>query len=163
MRTVAQTWADLIYGSRGKVSMEKSCWGLVWRIWKDGKARVATTNNITAEVKLTHGKEQNTVVLHRIEPTDAIRQLGVKNDMIGGHNVNFSNRYKSNIRMARRIKKNIISLKNAWRIYQSIWLPTVQYPLACTTWSWKECEKLMSPFLNAILPKIGLNKHFPRA
>eukprot|EP00957_Ditylum_brightwellii_P040141 3037688-Ditylum_brightwellii.AAC.1 len=76
MRTVAQTWADLIYGSGGKVLMEKSCRGLVWWISKDGKARIAITDNITAEVKLTHGKEQNVVVLQRIKPTDAIRQLG---------------------------------------------------------------------------------------
>eukprot|EP00957_Ditylum_brightwellii_P196136 14944257-Ditylum_brightwellii.AAC.1 len=85
MRTVAQTWADLIYGFGGKVLMEKSCWRLVWWIWKDGKARIATTDGITAEVKLTNGKEQNAVVLQRIKPTDAIRQLGVKNDMIGSH------------------------------------------------------------------------------
>eukprot|EP00957_Ditylum_brightwellii_P136729 10426576-Ditylum_brightwellii.AAC.1 len=83
MRIVAQTWADLIYRSGGKVLMEKSCWGLVWWLWKDGKARKATTRDITAEVKLTHGKEQDAVVLNCIEPTDAIRQLGLKNDMIG--------------------------------------------------------------------------------
>eukprot|EP00957_Ditylum_brightwellii_P048715 3696571-Ditylum_brightwellii.AAC.1 len=163
MRTVAQTWANLIYGSRGKVLMEKSCWGLVWWIWKDSKARIATTDNITAEVKLTHSKEQNAMVLQHIKPTDAIRQLGIKNNMIGGHKVDFSNRYKSSIRMARWIKKNFISPKNALRIYQNIWLPAVQYPLACTTWSQKEYKKLTSLFLNAILPKLGLNKHFPWA
>eukprot|EP00957_Ditylum_brightwellii_P090808 6914712-Ditylum_brightwellii.AAC.1 len=105
MRTVAQTWVDLIYGSGGKVLMEKFCWELVWWIWKDGKARIATTDNITAGVKITHSKEQSAVVLQHIKPTDAIRQLGIKNDMIGGHKVDFSNRYKSSIRMARQIKK----------------------------------------------------------
>eukprot|EP00957_Ditylum_brightwellii_P066837 5072150-Ditylum_brightwellii.AAC.1 len=64
--------------------------------------------------------------------------------------------------MAHRIKKNFISPKNAWHIYQNVWLPSGQYSLACTTWTKKECENLMSPFLNAILPKLGLNRHFPR-
>eukprot|EP00957_Ditylum_brightwellii_P055499 4205587-Ditylum_brightwellii.AAC.1 len=72
MRGVAQTWADLIYGSRGKVSMEKLCWGLVWWLWTGGKARLATAADIKAEVKLTHGKENKAVVLNWIKPTDAI-------------------------------------------------------------------------------------------
>eukprot|EP00957_Ditylum_brightwellii_P203971 15337007-Ditylum_brightwellii.AAC.1 len=33
--------------------------------------------------------------------------------------------------------------------------------LAVTTWILKQCERLMSPFLNAILPKWGLNCHTP--
>eukprot|EP00957_Ditylum_brightwellii_P080968 6158815-Ditylum_brightwellii.AAC.1 len=44
----------------------------------------------------------------------------------------------------------------------NVWLPAGQYPLACTTWTQKECERLMSPFINTILPKLGLNRHFPR-
>eukprot|EP00957_Ditylum_brightwellii_P131359 10018201-Ditylum_brightwellii.AAC.1 len=135
MRGVAQTWADLMYGSGGKVSMEKSCWGLVWWVWTGGKARLATAADIKAEVKLTHGKENKAVVLNWIKPTDAIRQLGQKNYMLGGHKVDFTKRYKLSIRMARRIKKNFISPKDAWRIYQNVWLPVAQYPLACTTWS----------------------------
>eukprot|EP00957_Ditylum_brightwellii_P142480 10855197-Ditylum_brightwellii.AAC.1 len=54
MWNAAQTWADLIYGSDGKVSMDKSCWGLVWWLWKDSKARIAHTDEVKAEVKLTH-------------------------------------------------------------------------------------------------------------
>eukprot|EP00957_Ditylum_brightwellii_P055111 4177307-Ditylum_brightwellii.AAC.1 len=42
MRTIAQTWAELIYGSGGEVSLPKSCWWLVWWSWKEGKARLAT-------------------------------------------------------------------------------------------------------------------------
>eukprot|EP00957_Ditylum_brightwellii_P168597 12832769-Ditylum_brightwellii.AAC.1 len=41
MRNIAQTWADLIYGSDGEVSLPKSCWWLVWWNWKDGKAKLA--------------------------------------------------------------------------------------------------------------------------
>eukprot|EP00957_Ditylum_brightwellii_P083770 6367362-Ditylum_brightwellii.AAC.1 len=73
MIDVAQTWADLIYGSEGKVSMEKSCWGLVWWLWTGGKARLATVAEIEAEVKLTHGKANKEAVLNQIKPTDAIR------------------------------------------------------------------------------------------
>eukprot|EP00957_Ditylum_brightwellii_P096627 7359223-Ditylum_brightwellii.AAC.1 len=95
MRDVAQTWADLIYGSRGS------------------KARLATLAEIKAEVKVTHSKANEAAVLNWIEPTDAIRQLGLKNGMLGGHKVDFTERYKSSIRMASQIKKIFISPKNA--------------------------------------------------
>eukprot|EP00957_Ditylum_brightwellii_P152455 11605550-Ditylum_brightwellii.AAC.1 len=71
--------------------------------------------------------------------------------------MDYLKRYFTSIEMAHRIRNNFISPKNAWRIYQNVWLPAGQYPLACTTCTKKESEKLMSPFLNAILPKLGLN------
>eukprot|EP00957_Ditylum_brightwellii_P057290 4342323-Ditylum_brightwellii.AAC.1 len=64
--------------------------------------------------------------------------------------------------MGKRIRKSFVSPKNAWRIYQNVLLPAGQYTLACTTWAKHECEHLMSPFLTAILPKLGLIRHFPR-
>eukprot|EP00957_Ditylum_brightwellii_P073668 5597538-Ditylum_brightwellii.AAC.1 len=42
MQNIAQTWADLIYGSGGEVSLPKLCWWLVWWNWTDGKTKLAT-------------------------------------------------------------------------------------------------------------------------
>eukprot|EP00957_Ditylum_brightwellii_P051960 3941376-Ditylum_brightwellii.AAC.1 len=42
MHVIAQTWADLIHGSGGKVLLPKSCWWLVQWNWKVGKACLAT-------------------------------------------------------------------------------------------------------------------------
>eukprot|EP00957_Ditylum_brightwellii_P065702 4983537-Ditylum_brightwellii.AAC.1 len=46
MTIIAQTWADLIHGSGGEISMEKPCWWLVWWNWKDNKANLATINEV---------------------------------------------------------------------------------------------------------------------
>eukprot|EP00957_Ditylum_brightwellii_P059919 4549127-Ditylum_brightwellii.AAC.1 len=59
--------------------------------------------------------------------------------------------------MGKSIRKSFVSSKNAWQIYQNVWLPAGKYPIACTTWTKQECEHPMSPFLTAILPKLGLN------
>eukprot|EP00957_Ditylum_brightwellii_P190371 14491746-Ditylum_brightwellii.AAC.1 len=74
--------------------MDKSCWGLVWWLWKDSKAWIAHTDEVQAEVKLRHGIKQDAAILKSINPTDAICQLGLKNVMIGGHKDNYSDRYK---------------------------------------------------------------------
>eukprot|EP00957_Ditylum_brightwellii_P027033 2044527-Ditylum_brightwellii.AAC.1 len=150
MRDIAQTWADLIYGSGGE-----------WN-WKEGKASLALVTEVDAQIQLINRQTGVTATLKRREPSDAIWQLGLENDLLGGQKSDYSRRYSTIVKMSYRIKKNFISPKNAWQIYQNVWLPAGQYPLACTTWSKKECEKLMSPFLNAILPKLGLNHHFPQ-
>eukprot|EP00957_Ditylum_brightwellii_P078824 5994115-Ditylum_brightwellii.AAC.1 len=61
MCCVAQTWADLIHGSGSEVSMEMSCWGLVWWMWNKGKARLATVAEVDAAIKLTNGNSTEMV------------------------------------------------------------------------------------------------------
>eukprot|EP00957_Ditylum_brightwellii_P109562 8356060-Ditylum_brightwellii.AAC.1 len=60
MRVIAQTWTDLNHGSGGKVSLPKSCWWLVWWNWHAGKARLATVDEVAAQIKLTNGASQET-------------------------------------------------------------------------------------------------------
>eukprot|EP00957_Ditylum_brightwellii_P172091 13101322-Ditylum_brightwellii.AAC.1 len=58
--------------------MEKSCWGLVWWMWNKGKAQLATVAEVDAVIELTNDNSTEMLVLKCIEPTDNIRQLGVK-------------------------------------------------------------------------------------
>eukprot|EP00957_Ditylum_brightwellii_P120635 9202577-Ditylum_brightwellii.AAC.1 len=129
MRVIAKTWADLIHGSGGEVSLSKSCWWLVWWNWKKGKASLASVEEVEAQIQLTNRQTSNRVTLKRRETLDAIRQLGLENDLLGGQKTDY--------------KKRPIST-GVYNMFK------------------KECETLMSPFLNTILPKLGLNHHFLR-
>eukprot|EP00957_Ditylum_brightwellii_P201198 15324539-Ditylum_brightwellii.AAC.2 len=46
--------------------------GLVWWPWKDGKARLATAEEVGATTKLTNGGSTERSVLKQAEPLDAI-------------------------------------------------------------------------------------------
>eukprot|EP00957_Ditylum_brightwellii_P064129 4865232-Ditylum_brightwellii.AAC.2 len=113
--------------------MEKLCWWLVWWNWKYRKATLAKIEEVDAQITLTNGQSPERYILKRKDPSKAIHQLCIKNDLLGKQSVEYKGQYS-----------------------------TRQYPLACTSWSKKADEKSMSPFLNAILPKLGLNRHFPR-
>eukprot|EP00957_Ditylum_brightwellii_P155210 11815863-Ditylum_brightwellii.AAC.1 len=118
---------------------------------------MATVAEVDAQVKLRSSMNPELHILNRKEPMDAIRQLGLLNNPTGVLTEDYNKRYSTYKRMTYRIYKHFITPKNAWRIYQNIWLPAGQYPLAVTNWSLKECERLISLFLNTILPKLGLN------
>eukprot|EP00957_Ditylum_brightwellii_P035052 2657244-Ditylum_brightwellii.AAC.1 len=83
MCVIAQTWADLIHGSGGKVSLPKSCWLLVWLNWNAGKASLDTIDEVAAQIKLTNGKTQEAKALQRKNPSESVRQLGLLNDLEG--------------------------------------------------------------------------------
>ena len=52
--------------------------------------------------------------------------------------------------------------KDAELIYRERWLASVGYCLPITQFTCKECNAIQSPLFNAILPKLGFNRHFPR-
>jgi len=53
-------------------------------------------------------------------------------------------------------------VKVAIALQTTIW-KTLGHPLPTTLLTKEECEEIMRPVLNAALPKMGLNRHFPRA
>eukprot|EP00957_Ditylum_brightwellii_P095721 7293235-Ditylum_brightwellii.AAC.1 len=113
MRTIAQTWTDLIYRSGGEVSLPKSCWWLVWWQWKAEKAHLASVAKVDAQIKLINRQAGVSDVLKQREPEDAIRQLGLKNDLLGTQKVDFEKRHTHSVKMVYRIRKQFISPKNA--------------------------------------------------
>jgi hypothetical protein len=47
--------------------------------------------------------------------------------------------------------------------YTSYYMPSIAYGTPATTMSFKECDDLQKPFINAILPTMGITRKLPRA
>eukprot|EP00957_Ditylum_brightwellii_P209866 15363606-Ditylum_brightwellii.AAC.1 len=140
MGAIAQIWADLIHVSGGKVSLPKFCWWLVWWNWHTGKARLATVDEVAAQIKLTNEASQETKVLQTKNPSELVRQLGLLNDLEGTHQDDWDKCYSILKKMSHWMNKHYIIHKNTWRIYQNIWFSAGQYPIAVTSWTKKQCE-----------------------
>jgi ribonuclease HI len=50
----------------------------------------------------------------------------------------------------------------SWQVYYCRWKPAITYCLPITTFTERECKNIQSPFYNALLPKLGINRHMPR-
>eukprot|EP00957_Ditylum_brightwellii_P108865 8304323-Ditylum_brightwellii.AAC.1 len=124
---------------------------------------MATSADIPLDLNIHFGTNTEPKQLKWKEPFESIRQLGLKNNPVADYTEAIKD--KSNIGKAitSRIKNSAILSKNAYRLYQNIWLPKMQYTLAATSFSKTACVKIMKPFVRAILPKMGFNRNTTRA
>jgi hypothetical protein len=56
-----------------------------------------------------------------------------------------------------------MSATDAQQGYNSVFLPSITYPLAATQISWDKLESIQSSVTLSVLPRMGFNRHFPRA
>jgi hypothetical protein len=56
-----------------------------------------------------------------------------------------------------------MSASDAQQGYNSVFLPSITYPLAATQISWDKLESIQSSVTLSVLPRMGFNRHFPRA
>ena len=115
-------------------------------------------------LSLQSGKYKGmTVTLRRNEVGTAERQLGVRLAMSGHDDDEYAYRLEQFKTLAGKNHSSPFSRLDAETIYRERWLSSVGYCLPITQFDVKQCKAIQSPFLNAILPKMGFNRHFPRA
>jgi hypothetical protein len=100
-------------------------------------------------------KKQNT--------KEGVRLLGVK----AAANGTFKQEYQTCLERSREIagclKAAPLNIVLSWQVYYCRWKPAITYCLPITTFSAVECDTIESPFFSALLPKLGINRHMPRA
>jgi hypothetical protein len=162
LQHTAQTWEQLLFGSGGRLCHKKTFWWLIWWVWKDGKAKMATKSDVDTAMRIKFGRDTTTTTIKRKNCNEVAKDLGVLVNPEGDFCPEFERREKISIQVTQRLKRTSLSAKNAYRLYHNIWLPSMQYPLAVTSFSKEQCVRIMKPFVHAILPKLGFNRHTAR-
>jgi hypothetical protein len=163
LHTLAQHWERLLFTTGGAINLQKSFWYLMHWVWNKDKPRLATISQTSSSLHLTSGYSATPKTIPRIESTTAFRTLGVyispsgcqkkQTEILRGHTQNcFS---------------DLSSLNNfpsqAYLSYMLYLRPKFKYPLSCTTLTPTQCKMIQAPALAALLPKLHLNRHSPRA
>ena len=104
-----------------------------------------------------------TVDIHQNEATTTERILGVRLDLSGGEDEEFKFRLGQAKTLVRKIKTSLFSRQDGETIYRERWLASVRYCLPVTQFSRVQCKSIQSPVYMQLLPKIGFNRHHPRA
>eukprot|EP00957_Ditylum_brightwellii_P141487 10778624-Ditylum_brightwellii.AAC.1 len=130
LKKIAQVWENLIHGSGGELSHDKTYWWLIWWVWENGVSRMATKQDVDIDLAIRFGNDMTETILKRKEPNESIAQLGVKNNLTSDFTNDVNDRIKTNKAVTTCLKHASLSPKNAFRLYQNIWLPKMQYPLA---------------------------------
>eukprot|EP00957_Ditylum_brightwellii_P139589 10638747-Ditylum_brightwellii.AAC.1 len=118
---------------------------------------MATKTDLLLDLMIKIGKEDLPTAINRKYPTDSIAQLGLLNNPAVDFEDEAIKKEKRSIQIVNRMKHKSLSSKNAYRLYQNVWLLSMQYSMAITLFSKAMCLCLMKPFVRAILPKLGFN------
>ena len=101
--------------------------------------------------------------LTRNEATTAERQLGVRLAMSGLDKAEYAHQLEQSKALAGKIWSSPFSRADAEIIYRERWIFSVGYCLPVIQFNAKQCGDIQRPFINAIIAKMGFNRHFPRA
>ena len=102
------------------------------------------------------------VDIELLQPTEGRRLLGVRLAADGSSDTEFAHRLEQSKSLAGQLSNSAATTQDAYMIYTFRYCPAVFYciPISCFTKA--QCEKIQAPFMNALLPKLRMNRHIKR-
>ena len=161
---VLDTWQKLVVITGGEIELDKSSISVM--TWEKKKGReqlkkepVENNNLVMKSVKVPGYSE----AVDQLEICHGERLLGVRLAMDGNDDDEFQWRKDQVEELASKIKVGPPTREDAEIIYRERWVSSVGYCLPVTQFTEEQCNELMVPFYKAILPKLGFNRHLPKA
>jgi hypothetical protein len=163
LKALAQHWERLLFTTGGSINIQKSFWYLIAWNWKTGTPTLATTAQFPADIALTSGHSSSSTQLPRIEPTSAFKTLGIYISASGCQQKQMEVLRASAQTYCDNLKTSMLSPPEVYLSYALYLRPKLSYPLPCTSLTPAQCQTIQEPALEALLPKLQLNRHSPRA
>ena len=132
---------------------------------ESGRAALMTTEEAPGTVIIedaTNGYKQR-VELKRLEVNESERQLGVIIPIDGTFTQEYKRRHQQSQHLGRQLYRSPLSHYESTLVYKLYYIPKMRYPLSITTCSQKQCNDIQSQFYRHCLPKMGINRHTPKA
>jgi hypothetical protein len=163
LAALGQHWECLLFTTGGAINFQKSHWYLMTWIWQNGLPRLATTAQAPATLYLTTGTNAQADLVPRIDPTQGFHTLCVY--------ITLSGQYTRQARVLRdytekfktQIEGSTLTPTEAYTCLMLYIKPKITYPFPCVSLTEKQCHHIQALILEAILPKLHLNRHSPRA
>eukprot|EP00957_Ditylum_brightwellii_P180236 13730316-Ditylum_brightwellii.AAC.1 len=96
---------------------------------------MATKKDLPLDLMIKIGKEDLPTAINRKDPTESIAQFGLLNSPAADFEDKAIKKEKYSIQITNRLKRKSLSPNNAHRLYQNVWLPSMQYLMAVTSFS----------------------------
>lgn len=157
---LAQEWEKLLFSTGGAL---KCFWFLMSCRWREGKAHLHTTTTSHGDLQPTLAQDPTLITIKRIELTEAFCTLGVfltpSGDTAGAM------KFLMGIALdyATIITDSNLSRQAALTSYVHYLLPKLCYQPPLLSLTRNQCNKLMTPILQALLPKLHINRNMVRS
>jgi hypothetical protein len=163
LTALSQHWEKLLFTTGGAINFQKSHWYLMTWLWKQGIPTLATSHQLPASLSLTPGYSALPEIVPRLKPTQGFHTLGLY--------ITPSENYATRAKVLRgyaerfnsQLKQSHLTPQEVYCCYMQYIRPKITYPFPCVSLTEKQCRHIQAPVLAAVLPRLPLNWHTPRA
>lgn len=160
----AKQWEALLFTIGGKLEISKckfSCF-----FWKteptNGTVHLAHDINI-GSISIQSSETRSDYNITEIAPTEPYKLLGVQMTLSGNTSGQEEAMRDKCAHMAKVFTMAPLNQNDVNTGYTSVILPTLKYGLGATNIPWYKLDKIQQQLTHTILPKMGFNRHLPRA
>ena len=155
-------WNKLLRLTGGELSIEKCFFSVIsysFDYYGNARQKLPIDDNMGINVDI-HDRNYD---IAQVRPDKGNRLLGVRLSGTGNFDDEYYFRLEQSSEMAVKMRKAKLSRSEAYLVYTTRYKPALHYPLYITTFTKSQCKKIQSPFINVLLPQLGLNRKMPRA
>ena len=161
MQKALNLWEGLIKTTGGALAVDKCRWWGIDFEWKNGNWRYKTVAELQGVLSAIDTHNQQDIV-KQLEVHDSYETLGVLLSADGNQDDEIEYLHKKSSKWADRIRVSFLGESEAAKALQTTIIKKLEYPLLELTLSRNECDHILWPLYNAILPKTRINRHFSR-
>lgn len=158
----ANAWNKLLVHSGGKLALHKCLYYAVAWKWKRGNATTLPPSALPIKISITSEDDQ-LVPIRQLPCNEAHRTLGQMKAPIHSAPAQLKYMISKSKQWTNAIKQSTLNPLEAQVAYDTMWFPSLSYGVSTTNLSQKELDLVQKPIVNYILPRMGYNRHFPRA
>ena len=162
MQDALNLWEGLIKNTGGALAVDKCRWWGVDFKWKNGNWQYKTSQELQGQLTAVDTKGQRDIV-QQLEVNESYETLGVFLAADGNQDDEISYLHKKATEWADRIRVSFLGESEAAKALQSTIVKKLEYPLLALTLSREECDYILRPLYQSILPKTCINQNFSRS
>ena len=154
-------WEDLIQVTGGSLAPVKCWWYLVDHKWSNSKWK--TIDPDESHDLIAHDNTGTPQTIKRLGISDAQEMLGVSLAPDGDKSEQIRSMREKAMLWATQVKAGFLSSSDVWTSMTTGIFKGLQYPLPALTLTYDECRSILTPVIDAGLPRCGLTRKMPLA
>jgi hypothetical protein len=163
IQVVIQFFLDLLQVTGGDLAPDKCVWYLIEHRWKNGLPTLLRKRESHRGIKITSNATGRTSGIKRKAATQGHITLVFHLTGDGTSSAHKKIMKCKAKEYSEAIISSTLNREQGLISYSSYYISSLSYGTAATSLDIKECEEIQRPVINAILPKMGINRNTARS
>lgn len=165
MQRNAQLWSNLLGASGGALELSKCSSHVVsWQFASQGDPVLRNPRQLIPNpVPVTDMHTQEAHHMHFLSPYEAHKTLGHYKEPAGTQHSQFLNLKRKSDTSTEFLWKCQLTHLEAWTYYYACYLPSIGYPLSCSSLSRKQLDRIQLRAMSILVAKCGYNRNTKKA